>query len=112
MDRRRARAVVQCGLPVITVANAWTMPQERYNTQWVREMGIGVVLKSFRGVRTAVDDVITHLPQLRPACGVSATERCSKCPKSWPACSTPRPLLRARISGASRPSRVLAELRR
>ncbi|HEY9063782.1 MAG TPA: glycosyltransferase [Burkholderiaceae bacterium] len=56
---------VQCGLPVITIANAWTMPQERYNTQWVREMGIGVVLKSFRGVRGAVGDVIAQLPQLK-----------------------------------------------
>ena len=56
---------VQCGLPVITIANAWTMPQERYNTQWVREVGIGVVLKSFRGVRAAVDDVTERLPQLK-----------------------------------------------
>ena len=32
---------VQLGLPVITIRNAWTMPQERYNAQWVREQGLG-----------------------------------------------------------------------
>jgi len=39
---------VQQGLPVIVVRNAWTMPQERYNTQWVEENGVGVVLDSFK----------------------------------------------------------------
>ena len=37
-------------LPVIVECNAWTLPQERYNTQWVREQGVGVVLKSFREI--------------------------------------------------------------
>ena len=27
---------IQQRLPVIVVRNAWTMPQERYNTEWVR----------------------------------------------------------------------------
>ena len=56
---------VQLGLPVITVRNAWTMPQERYNTQWVRENGLGVVHGSFRSIRPAVDEVLTRLPELR-----------------------------------------------
>jgi len=34
-------------LPVIVVRNAWTLPQERYNADWVREQGVGVVVKSF-----------------------------------------------------------------
>src|SRR5258708_4702330 len=37
-------------LPVLVECNAWTMPQERYNTQWVREKRVGIVLKSFRDV--------------------------------------------------------------
>src|ERR1017187_6455054 len=37
-------------LPVIVERNAWTLPQERYNAEWVREMGIGVVLPNFRGI--------------------------------------------------------------
>ena len=42
---------VQQRLPVIVVRNAWTMPQERYNTEWVQEQGAGIVLDSFRAVR-------------------------------------------------------------
>jgi len=58
---------VQSGLPVIVTRNAWTMPQERYNTDWVQELGIGRVLKSFGAVREAVDDVSQRLPELRAA---------------------------------------------
>ena len=35
-------------LPMIVERNAWTLPQERYNTEWVREQGVGVVLPRFR----------------------------------------------------------------
>lgn len=56
---------VQQGLPVIVVRNALTMPQERYNTTWVRERRAGVVLDSFRSVRAGVDQVIAELPELR-----------------------------------------------
>jgi len=46
-------------LPVIVECNAWTLPQERYNTEWVREKDVGVVLKSFRdidsGLRTLLE---------------------------------------------------------
>jgi UDP-N-acetylglucosamine:LPS N-acetylglucosamine transferase len=56
---------VHLGLPVVTVRNAWTMPQERYNTQWVRDNGLGVVHDSFRTIRPAVDEVLARLPQLR-----------------------------------------------
>ena len=37
-------------LPVLIECNAWTMPQERYNAEWVREKNVGIVLKSFRDV--------------------------------------------------------------
>ncbi|MFM8900601.1 MAG: glycosyltransferase [Burkholderiales bacterium] len=36
------------GLPIITSKNAWTMPQERYNADWVVEQGVGLVLSSMR----------------------------------------------------------------
>jgi hypothetical protein len=35
------------GLPVIVERNAWTMVQERYNTSWITENELGVVLHSF-----------------------------------------------------------------
>jgi 1,2-diacylglycerol 3-beta-galactosyltransferase len=43
---------------VITERNAWTLPQERYNAEWIRENGIGVVLKNFRGIAAAVDQLL------------------------------------------------------
>lgn len=52
---------VQQGLPVIVVDNAWTMPQERYNAQWVRENGLGIVLRSFRGIDGAVNRLLADL---------------------------------------------------
>jgi 1,2-diacylglycerol 3-beta-galactosyltransferase len=45
-------------LPVIVEANAWTLPQERYNAQWVREMGVGTVLPNFRGIARAVEELL------------------------------------------------------
>ncbi len=53
------------GLPVVVTRNAWTMPQERYNTQWVRERGLGLVLPSFRPIAQAVDQLLADLPGYR-----------------------------------------------
>jgi UDP-N-acetylglucosamine:LPS N-acetylglucosamine transferase len=53
---------VQMGLPVIVTRNAWTMPQERWNTEWVRAHGLGVVLRSFRHVGDAVGRITRNLP--------------------------------------------------
>jgi UDP-N-acetylglucosamine:LPS N-acetylglucosamine transferase len=58
---------VQLGLPVITFRNAWTMPQERYNAQWVREQGVGLVLASLRGLPAAVALLLRDLPAYRAA---------------------------------------------
>ena len=49
---------VHMRLPVIVECNAWTLPQERYNAEWVREQGIGIVLRSFRGIAAAVDRLL------------------------------------------------------
>jgi hypothetical protein len=35
------------GLPVIVERNSWTMVQERYNTRWITQNELGVVLHSF-----------------------------------------------------------------
>ncbi len=46
-------------LPVVAERNAWTLPQERYNTEWILEKQVGVVLPSFheidRGLRELLD---------------------------------------------------------
>ncbi len=39
---------VAMGLPVIIERNHWTLPQERYNADWVEEEGVGIALRSFK----------------------------------------------------------------
>ena len=56
---------VQQGLPVIVTRNAWTMPQERWNTDWVQAHGLGVVTRSFGTVRAAVAELLADLPRYR-----------------------------------------------
>lgn len=56
---------VQMGLPVITFSNAWTMPQERFNTRWVREQGVGRVVPSLKALPDAVDQLLADLPAYR-----------------------------------------------
>jgi len=41
-------------LPVIVERNAWTLPQERYNTEWVEENKVGVVVSSFDQIVEAI----------------------------------------------------------
>jgi UDP-N-acetylglucosamine:LPS N-acetylglucosamine transferase len=56
---------LQQHLPVIVTRNAWTMPQERYNTEWVEENGLGLVLETFRGIRPAVGELLARLGEFR-----------------------------------------------
>jgi UDP-N-acetylglucosamine:LPS N-acetylglucosamine transferase len=41
-------------LPVLIECNAWTLPQERYNAEWVKERGVGIVLRNFKNVTEGV----------------------------------------------------------
>ncbi len=45
-------------LPVIVERNAWNLPQERYNCEWVQEQGVGMVLRNFGGIAHAVDELL------------------------------------------------------
>jgi hypothetical protein len=45
-------------LPVLIECNAWTLPQERYNTEWVVEKRVGIVLKSFQNVVAGVRQML------------------------------------------------------
>jgi UDP-N-acetylglucosamine:LPS N-acetylglucosamine transferase len=56
---------LQQRLPVIVVRNAWTMPQERYNTDWVEENQAGLVLDSFRAIGPAVSALTARLDEYR-----------------------------------------------
>jgi len=56
---------IAMGLPVIVESNAWTLPQERYNAEWVRERGVGIVLADFRGIRDAAAEMLASLGRYR-----------------------------------------------
>ena len=56
---------VQMGLPVLVTRNAWTMPQERWNTEWVSRQGLGLVCRSFRQVGAATGELIARLPEFQ-----------------------------------------------
>jgi UDP-N-acetylglucosamine:LPS N-acetylglucosamine transferase len=44
---------------VIVELNAWTLPQERYNAEWVEEQGVGIVLRNLRSeIAQAVDRLL------------------------------------------------------
>jgi UDP-N-acetylglucosamine:LPS N-acetylglucosamine transferase len=60
---------IQQRLPVIVVRNAWTMPQERYNSEWVEENGVGVVLDSFKSIREGVAQVTAQAESYRACVG-------------------------------------------
>jgi 1,2-diacylglycerol 3-beta-galactosyltransferase len=45
-------------LPVIVERNAWNLPQERYNCEWVREQDVGLVLHNFRRIGAAVAELL------------------------------------------------------
>ena len=45
-------------LPVILECNAWTLPQERYNTEWVKGKKVGIVLKDFGEIVVGVKQLL------------------------------------------------------
>jgi 1,2-diacylglycerol 3-beta-galactosyltransferase len=44
-------------LPVIVARNVWTLPQERYNAEWLLQTQAGFVVRSFR----QIDDAVARL---------------------------------------------------
>lgn len=52
---------LQAGLPVITFRNAATMPQERYNTEWIVQQGVGRVVDRVTALPAAVGALLADL---------------------------------------------------
>jgi hypothetical protein len=51
---------LQFHLPVIVECNAKTLPQERYNAEWLKEKGFGIVVTSFREIAPAVQRLLEN----------------------------------------------------
>src|ERR1700732_1864755 len=58
-------------LPALIECNSWTLPQERYNAEWVAEKRVGIVLHSFREVVSGVQRMLdpATLAELRKNVG-------------------------------------------
>jgi 1,2-diacylglycerol 3-beta-galactosyltransferase len=52
-------------LPMIVERNAWTLPQERYNADWVRENNVGLVVGNFSQIADAVKQLSASLDSYR-----------------------------------------------
>jgi UDP-N-acetylglucosamine:LPS N-acetylglucosamine transferase len=61
-------------LPVILECNAWTLPQERYNTEWVREKRVGIVLRNFGEIVGGVKQLLEPATLLEFRRNVAALE--------------------------------------
>jgi len=97
---------VQQRLPVIVVRNSWTMPQERYNTLWVRENNAGLVLRSYRNLRAAVNEMTERLAEFRLSLEQHQNRAVFEIPPILEAImdsprAARRPALQARPTGAS-----------
>jgi UDP-N-acetylglucosamine:LPS N-acetylglucosamine transferase len=49
---------IHLGLPVVVTRNALTLPQERYNADWLTENGLGMVLKHFGEIVPGVTEML------------------------------------------------------
>jgi UDP-N-acetylglucosamine:LPS N-acetylglucosamine transferase len=72
---------VHLGLPVITLRNAWTMPQERYNAQWVQEKGVGLVVRSMSALPEAAERLLGRLPAYQAATRVLPNQAVFEVPR-------------------------------
>jgi 1,2-diacylglycerol 3-beta-galactosyltransferase len=65
-------------LPVIVQRNRWTMVHELYNTEWIEELGAGIVIEDFsREIRRAVRTLLApdNYPKYRER--AAATRNCA-----------------------------------
>lgn len=61
---------LQMHLPVIIECDAKTLPQERFNAEWVTEKGYGIVLKSFKDIVSGVQNLLEQRNSTEISCNV------------------------------------------
>ena len=60
------------GLPIIVERNVWTIVQERFNTDWIAQNRLGIVLPSFREIARAVSTMLDREQFFRLRASVKA----------------------------------------
>ncbi len=61
-------------LPVIVERNSFTLPQERYNADFVNEQQVGLVLENFSGIASAVEKLLEPQNFARFKANAAATQ--------------------------------------
>ncbi len=49
---------IHLGVPVVVERNLWTLPQERYNAEWIERQQAGLVLRSMKDIAGAVEELL------------------------------------------------------
>jgi 1,2-diacylglycerol 3-beta-galactosyltransferase len=62
------------GLPVIVERNMQTLPQERYNPEWVREKQVGMVVRNFFGIAAVIREMLAPKTLARFRANVAAVK--------------------------------------
>ena len=65
---------LQMNLPVIVERNLRTLPQERFNAEWVKQAGTGLVVPSFAHIAAAVRSLLTPATFARLRANAAALE--------------------------------------
>ena len=60
---------LQFHLPVIVECNSRTLPQERFNAEWVTENNYGIVLRNFREIASGVQRLLDRASFREISCG-------------------------------------------
>jgi UDP-N-acetylglucosamine:LPS N-acetylglucosamine transferase len=83
---------LQFHLPVIVECNSKTLPQERYNAEWVTENGYGIVLPSFKTIASAVQRLLQSetLDEFRMKTSQYSNRALSEVPEILEQCSRHR----------------------
>jgi len=61
-------------IPVIVELNSRTLPQERYNAEWIRQKQLGMVVASFRHIDRAIDEFLCPVGYARYRAHAAALE--------------------------------------
>ena len=95
-------------LPVLIECNSWTLPQERYNAEWVIQKRVGIVLSSFKDVVSGVQRMLepATLADFRKTLRPSTTAPFSKSPKSLPNSSASHRRTLLRTGPLCKPTRL------
>jgi len=85
---------LQFHLPVIVECNSTTLPQERYNAQWVTEKGYGIVVPSFTKIAPAVQRLLepATFTEFRNKAGEYSNRALAEVPEILEQCVQPQEL--------------------